>query len=184
MGMQFTLPPVKITFTRKNYHRPPLVGLFFNITLRNERLEPQWFLLPSKLNHPTELLSGGIDGVEVFRFGGQGRVVVGHFQGTGGFQAVLLPGNAEVTLHDFPIAFWGSLPEDSILVDVVIADQLLIGREAAQTWLGNDFMSDRQADVTSSQQEQLGSRYTPDRSEISVSMIGEHHITQQVDLGS
>src|SRR5436309_15143815 len=74
---------------------------------------------------------GGVDTLEVFAPRGQGRVIIGHFLGTGGFQALLLPPQAEVRLRLFPISYWGD-PPDRLRIEVVIARTFSIGGERAE----------------------------------------------------
>ena len=102
--------PAEIRFRELRMRKPPLVELYFDVVLRNDRAEPRWFLVPSNLGPGTSALltKGGVDGVEVFGPRGKGRVVIGHFLGTGGFYALLLPARAEVRLQMFPISYWGT----------------------------------------------------------------------------
>jgi len=179
--MQSTLPAVEITFVNKHYQRPPLVSLSFNVTLRNQASEPHWFILPSKLNLPA---GKGVDGVEVYHLRGQGHVVLGRFQGTDGFQVVLLPKNAEVTLRDLSVAYWGNLPKDFVVLEVVIAKQLTVGNEPVQNWFGGDPTSDAQAEVNATQQERFSSRFTPDRHEVPLSIGEARRIEVKVNLAN
>src|ERR1700730_17082211 len=121
-------PAAEIKFREMRLRKPPLVELYFDVLLRNNQAEPRWFLLPSNLSSESAPAGakGGVDGVEVFAPHGKGRVIIGHFLGTGGFQALLLPAHAEVRLRMFPISYWGDLP-DRIQVDVVAAKRLMIG---------------------------------------------------------
>jgi hypothetical protein len=162
--------PAEIKFRELRMRKPPLVELFFDLVLRNDRAEPRWFLLPSNLGPGTSALltKGGIDGVEVFGPRGKGRVVLGHFLGTGGFYALLLPARAEVHLRMFPISYWGDLP-DQLQVEVVTAKRLTIGGEPATAWFGLNPTSTVRADITESvlsQNRMIRSRHTPDRKEV------------------
>jgi hypothetical protein len=177
--MQSTLPAVEITFVNKRYQRPPLVSLSFNVTLRNQAAEPRWFILPSKLNLPP---GKGVDGVEIYQINGQGRVVIGRFQGTSGVQTLLLPANAQVTLWDLSIAYWGSLPKDEIALEVITAKQLTVGNEPIQAWFGNNPSSDAAAEVSIAQQEKLSSRFTSDRREVPLAIVEEQRIKIKVGL--
>ncbi len=166
----------EIKFRELRMRKPPLVELYFDIALRNDRAEPRWFLLPSNLGPGTSALltKGGIDGVEVFGPRGKGRVVVGHFLGTGGFYALLLPARAEVHLRMFPISYWGDVP-NQLEVEVVTAKRLTIGGEPAAAWFGLNPTSSRRADIPESvltQNRMLRSRHTPDRKEV-VTLIEE-----------
>jgi len=179
-------PPAEIKFREMHMRKPPLVELYFDIVLRNNRAEPRWFLLPSNLGPGTSALltKGGVDGLEVFGPRGKGRVVIGHFLGTGGFYALLLPARAEVHLRMFPISYWGDLP-DQLQVEVVTAKRLMIGGESATAWFGLNPTSSARADIPESvlsQNRMLRSRHTPDRKEVVTLIEKEIRLKLEVSL--
>lgn len=160
----------EIKFRELRMRKPPLVELYFDVVLRNDWAEKRWFLLPSTLGPGTAALftKGGVDSVEVFAPRGQGRVVLGHFLGTGGFCGLLLPARSEIHLQIFPISYWGDLP-DQLEVEVVTAKRLTIGGEPASAWFGLNPTSSVRADITEnvwSQNRMIRSRHTPDRKEV------------------
>src|SRR5882672_10737940 len=178
--------PAEIKFRELRMRKPPLVELYFDIVLRNDRPEPIRFLLPSKLGPGTSglLTKGGVDGVEVFGPRGKGRAVIGHFLGTGGFYALLLPARAEVHLRMFPISYWGDLP-DQLQVEVMTAKRLMIGREPATAWFGLNPTSSARADIPESvlsQNRMLRSRHTPDRKESATRSENESRFKVAVSL--
>jgi len=140
--------PAEITFREMRYGRPPLVYLFFDVVLRNDRTSPRWFLLPSNLGSGHGLIGekGGIDTLEVFTPRGNGQVIIGRFLGTGGFHALLLRPGAEVRLRRFPISFWGELPAN-LQIEIVTANRLTVGDETAQSWFGVKALSSARADI-------------------------------------
>jgi hypothetical protein len=142
-------PPAEITFQEMRYGRPPLLYLFFDVVLRNDRRSPRWFLLPSNLGPGHGLIGekGGVDTLQVFTPRGNGQVIIGRFLGTGGFQALLLPPRAEVRLRRFPISFWGEIPAN-LQIEIVIASQLTIGDETAERWFGVKALSSARADIS------------------------------------
>lgn len=177
---------VEIKFRELHMRKPPLVELDFDVVLRNDRAEPRWFLLPSNLgseNSPL-LAKGGVDGVEVFAPRGSGRVIIGHFLGTGGFYALLLPARAEVHLRMFPISYWGDLP-DQLPVEVVTAKRLTIGGEPASAWFGLNPSASARANITEnvlSQNRMVSSRHTPDRKEVVTSIEKDGRFRIRVSL--
>jgi hypothetical protein len=178
--------PAEIKFRELRMRKPPLVELYFDVMLRNDRAESRWFLVPSNLGPGTSALlsKGGIDGVEVFAPRGSGRVIVGHFLGTGGFYALLLPARAEVHLRMFPISYWGDLP-DQLQVEVVTAKRLMIGGEPATAWFGLNPTSSARADITESvlsQNRMVRSRHTPDRKEVEVVKEKESRFKLEISL--
>lgn len=179
-------PAAEIKFREMRPRKPPLTELSFDIVLRNDRARPRWFLVPSNLGPGTTslLTKGGIDGVEVFAPRGQGRVIVGHFLGTGGFYALLLPARARVHLGRFPISYWGDLP-DQLQVEVVTAKRLTIGNEPASVWFGLNPTSSVRADITEnvlSQNRMVSSRHTPDRKEVTTLIEKDGRFRIQVSL--
>ena len=139
---------IQIKFRNMRYGRPKLVYLSFDFTLHNDQKSPRWFLLPSNLGsgHAAIGEKGGVDTLEVFSPRGKGRVVVGRFLGTGGFNALLLPPGANVRLRLFPISYWGD-PPDNLEMEIVIAKGLTIGGDEAETWFGNSPLSSVKADI-------------------------------------
>jgi hypothetical protein len=178
--------PAEIKFRELRMRKPPLVELYFDVALRNDHVEPRWFLVHSNLGPGTSALltKGGVDGVEVFGPRGKGRVVIGHFLGTGGFYALLLPARAEVRLRMFPISYWGDLP-DHVQVEVVVAKRLTIGGEPAAAWFGLNPTCSARADITESvlsQTRMLRSWHTPDRKEVTTLSEGESRVELAVSL--
>jgi len=132
-------------------NQPPFVTRFFDVTLKNEAKEPRWFIFPRSLTQPrTE--TGGVDSVEVFKFGGTGTVLLGDFLGNGGFKAVLLPAHAEVTLKKLPIkSFEEKRLSGKTELPVVIASSITVGGKPAESWMGGAAASDAKASVVAEQ---------------------------------
>src|SRR6266566_8479187 len=74
-------PIAEMTFREMRWRKPPLVELYFDVVLHNDRTEPLWVLLPSNLGPESASVGtkGGVDGVEVIAPHGEGRVIIGHF---------------------------------------------------------------------------------------------------------
>jgi hypothetical protein len=178
--------PAEIKFREMHFGKPPLVNLFFDVVLRNDRNAPRWFLLPSNLGSGAASIGdkGGIDMLEVFAPPGKGRVIIGRFLGTGGFQALLLPAHAEVRLQMFPISYWGDVP-DCLQVHLVLAKGLIIGREPARKWFGIDPMSSVKADIAETALNPmriLRTRRTPDGREVGIWIEEESRFRLPVSL--
>jgi hypothetical protein len=179
-------PAAAIEFREARFRKPPLVDLYFDVVLRNKRAESRWFILPSNLGPESRATpaKGGVDGVEVFAPRGKGRVVIGHFLGTGGFYALLLPARSEVRLRLFPISFWGDLP-DQLQIEVVMAKSFIIGAEKAETWFGASPASSPKADIMEdslNHRRMLSSRHTPDHKEVSTSIEEDSRVAVLVSL--
>ncbi|MDX6498013.1 MAG: hypothetical protein QOG23_1273 [Blastocatellia bacterium] len=178
--------PAEITFREMRLRKPPLAELYFDITLHNYQSRPLWFLLPSNLGSGISALltKGGVDTVEVFAPRGSGRVIVGHFLGTGGFYALLLPARAEVRMQVFPISYWGD-PPDQLQVGVVTAQGLRIGGEPAASWFELNPTSSARAAIAESvlsPARMIGSRHSPDRKEVKAMSVGEKRFKLEVSL--
>jgi hypothetical protein len=159
--------------------------LFFDVTLYNKLAEPRWFLLPDKIT-PNQAQPYAVATLEVYKLGDQGEVVVGHFSGSRGFQALLLPPGGQVQLQRFPIPLWGK-PPASVMIEVVNARSLTVGDEPAEAWFGMNPMSTGQvtvlAEALATQRDVILARHTPDRSEVTVTVVADSRIQLQVDLG-
>jgi hypothetical protein len=168
------------------FRKPPLLDLYFDVTLRNNSSEPKWFLLPSNLGQNNQLdpARGGVDAVEVFAPKSKYRVLIGHFLGTGGFNALQLAGGAEVRMRNFAISFWGD-PPDQLPVSVIIAKQLTIGGESAATWFGVDPLISGKADTSENgggQTRAVQSRRAPDSREVSTLIVEASRVELTVAL--
>ena len=177
---------MEIKFRNMRFGRPPLVYLSFDVLLRNEEESPRWFLLPSNLGsgHGPIGEKGGVDTLEVFSPRGKGRVVVGRFLGTGGFNALLLPPGAAVRLRLFPISYWGD-PPDNLEIEIVIAKELTIGSEKAENWFGKSPMSGVKADIAEATENPMRmrtSRRTKDNKEVVPVIEEDRRLRLQVSL--
>jgi len=179
-------PEAEVKFRNMRAGKPPLQYLSFDVVLRNRERSARWFLLPSNLGsgHGPIGEAGGVDALETYSPRGNGRVIIGRFLGTGGFSALLLPGNAEIRLRQFPISFWGELP-DSLEIEVVIAKTLKIGDQTAESWFGPRPMSSVKADITEDAEDvrrMHGSKRTPDNKEVRTVTEGVRRVKLQVSL--
>ena len=181
MNAVATRVPVELEFTGKRYQRPPEAILFFDATLRNENAAGRWFLLPVALDVLGGQTGFGVSGIEVFELAGQGRVVLGRFYGAARFQTVYLPAGGKVRIRQFSISIAGQLPQ-RVSLDIVIAAELRIGDETAESWFGVDPACDIDADVSRDQAKMLASRHTPDLHEVPVVTAEEQRLTLQVEL--
>jgi hypothetical protein len=178
---------VEIKFRQMRFAKPPLVYLSFDVTLRNNEKSPRWFLLPSNLGsgHAAIGEKGGVDTLEVFSPRGKGHVVVGRFLGTGGFNALLLPSGAAVRLRLFPISYWGD-PPDNLEIEIVIARELTIGGDKAESWFGNNPMSSVKADIAEDAENAMRVRTakrTKDNKEVVPVIEADQRLRLQVSLG-
>jgi hypothetical protein len=178
---------MEIKFRQMRFGKPPLVYLSFDVTLLNDQKSPRWFLLPSNLGsgHAAIGEKGGVDTLEVFTSRGKGHVVVGRFLGTGGFNALLLPPGAVVRLRLFPISYWGD-PPDNLQIEIVIARELTIGSDKAESWFGNSPLSSVKADIAENAENPMRmrtSKRTKDNKEVAPVIEEDRRLRLQVSLG-
>ena len=183
---RLVLPAAEVKFVDMRFGKPPLVYLTFDVRLRNDDESPRWFLIPSNLGAGHEPIGGkgGIDALETISLSGKGRVTIGRFLGTGGFNAILLSPHADVRLRRFPISYWGELPE-SLPLEIVISNSVVVGNDSAESWFGEDSSSSREVDIPSDagSTKRMGkTKRTPDNKEV-VPVIGvERTVQLQVSL--
>ena len=179
-------PAMEIKFRAMRFGRPPLVYLSFDVILRNDANGPRWFLLPSNLGsgHGAIGEKGGVDTLEVFTPRGKGHIVVGRFLGTGGFNALLLPARAELRLRLFPISYWGD-PPASLQIETVIAKNLTIGVDKAESWFGKSPLTSVKADITEDAENPMRvrtARRTKDNKEVAPVIEEDRRLTVDVSI--
>jgi len=169
---------VEIQYCGVQMGKPPLKYLTFNVTMHNLAARTQWFLWPRSLYEqtPGPMKENGVNGAEIFA-APERKVMVAQFLGSirlqprsaGGFQALLLPAGATVTVRDFGIHFWGD-NFSPLPIQVVIADHVLIGSVPVDRWAGVNMLSARSADVSSRQITMVRSKFTRRRNELPVTV--------------
>ena len=172
--------PLEIAFCAARPSKPPLQRLFFNITLRNRSDHPRWFLLPRSLYAEASASPARdfVDVVEVRSAAPRQKVKIADFMGSvrlqpessGGFQALLLPGGARVTVRNFLIRLWGET-DKPLPVRLVIADEVTIAGSSATQWLAADLLTDAEADVEDNPSNVIMSKHAPDLQQFSVKII-------------
>lgn len=181
--MHASLPVAEFKLSGIMRRRPPIVSVMFDAEFRNPNSEALWFLVPGHLNSSLLSRPGGVDGVEVFELTGRGRVVVGHFQGTQDFVALLLPAGAAITIRRFTLQLWQQLPAEEVSIEVVFAKSVTAGGEDASAWFGMNPASDASADVTTEGGRLVASKHTPDRGEVPLTVDEDRRMTIRVSLG-
>ena len=179
-------PLAEIKFRELHFRKPPLVELVFDVVLRNDRDQARWFLLQSNI-HPDKTgiaSNGGVDALEVFAPQGEGRVIIGRFLGTGGFQSLLLPGRAEIHLQGLAISYWGDVP-DNLQIEVLVAKRLMIAGQSARKWFQLDPMCSARADIAetiSGKTRMIRSIHTPDSKEVTTHIDEDQRLELKVSV--
>jgi len=176
--------PAEIEYVELRYGRPPSMSLYFDVRLRNLHPEARWFLLPRSLAEWRDIGgSGGVNSAEIFEYGPAGAHVVrlGDFYGNGGFAAMLLPAEADITLRRFVIrTTQDPRPEQQVTIPLVIAREVKIGNEAAETWFGGNALSAKNADVMADQGRMSNTHSSSDGKEMKVTLVDEERLTIDV----
>ncbi|WP_437656642.1 hypothetical protein [Sorangium sp. So ce1182] len=174
--------PVSAAFQDKQLEKPPHVRLFLDVRMHNEAPDPRWFLLPTRVReHPSR--AAGIIGASVLWLGPGRGASIGEFTGLPGFQAMLLPGGAEIQVRGLPIT--GELRDleaGAITMDVVIASDLNIGGEPASAWFGGDPTCAAGTDVQWSHDHVRNSRDNPGFKGVPVSIAEERRVMVPVKI--
>lgn len=174
-------PAVEMTFAGKVPGKPPITTVQLDVTLRNAEKAPRWFVFPAKL--PLEAIGAGdgVTGVEVFDASGEGRVVLGKFLGTAGFQAVLVAADGEVSLAKLGIPVWKTGAKGPLAIEVIVASEITVGGQPAAAWFGTASpVSDARASGDASKAKRAASKMTEDRDEVPVVFTEDRRIAIDV----
>lgn len=134
-----TPPTFAAELVHRQYRKPPLVNLTFDVTLSNTSSEPRWFVFPDSLGR-SNVPGGGVDSLEAYALSGKpGNAKLGDFMGTGGFEAVRAPAHARLKLHKIVVtARHRGGHVGPIEFDVIVARSILIDGKPAQAWFDAD----------------------------------------------
>src|SRR5262245_40597980 len=69
---------VELVFVESKTPKGQTKKLLFDVTLRNARTEPRWFVLPAVVHPQDKMIKSGVDGVELWSLKGNAKVIVGH----------------------------------------------------------------------------------------------------------
>ena len=169
-------PAVRAKITAEHPGRPPLTRLELDVILNNDAGDPRWFILPLT----TQPRSGGVDTAQAFALNGRGKVTLGRFGGTGGFQAVLLPAHGEVTIHQLAFQNWGERGK-KLAIEIIVAKGFKIGDHPDKKWFTGDPTSDAKADVGEAKSKPVGIGVTtPFSKELPVTFTADRRVTVEV----
>ncbi|HEY3451272.1 MAG TPA: hypothetical protein VGK67_33245 [Myxococcales bacterium] len=125
------MPTARFTHVGTWLGKPPLAVLSFDVALRNPGPKAHWLFLPQAVGTGS---SGGVRGVTVWELPGTPPAWLWELEGMGGGWAVRLPPGGEATLRGWGLKSWFSPIPNSIPVEVVLADDLLVGGEPVARW--------------------------------------------------
>jgi hypothetical protein len=177
-------PTVDIRYVDIRRGKPPSATLYFDVHLRNPRLEQRWFLLPRSLDRGSDISrAGGVTSADIYEYGTteSGIVRLGDFRGNGGFAAVLLPAGADVSLRRFAVSTMQTSGQlQPVSFPSIIVEQVVINGEPAETWFGGNAVTAKiveiEADAGRKAHVHGGSNIT----ELKVSLVSEERFTLEV----
>jgi len=172
------LPAVEMCLAGMTMGKPPLKELAFNITVRNNGRHARWFLFPAALYEQGQSSPAGtgVDGAEVYSSLPAPGIKVIHFFGSvrlqpesaGGFKAILLPAQSEVSIASFDIGYWADNLNRRLAIKVLATDEVLVNGMAAARWVGDELVSQGAGRVSEKEFKAEHSRFTDDRGEVPV----------------
>ena len=98
---------VKLQFMEFGLRPPPFFDLLFQADIENPGAQPHWVLFPLYLDRSSGFGQLLASAVEIFELPGKGLLRIARFLGDGSFQAMRLPPQARVRIHEFPITLIG-----------------------------------------------------------------------------
>jgi hypothetical protein len=160
-----TPPDVTVLAARLHYRRPPLGVVVVDLVLGNPASRPRWLLVPDNLS-PTDDTT--VNGAESWLLAGSGRLPVTHFQGLGGFYALLLPPGATVRVRDLSVDIDTDALADGLALTVTSAAQVRVGDTAVQDWFGAPAACAPGSDASTCGATLVAERWSDDMSELAV----------------
>lgn len=137
-----------LIFRRFGQRPPPFIDLVMDLNIVNSSDAAQWFFLPTYLDQQSGFGALQASSAEIFELPGTGRVRVARFLGATSFQALRVPANGHIQVHEFPITYIGEPPRGTVRIPVQQAAGWRIGGQDAEEWLPTDVTSAAQAEVT------------------------------------
>jgi len=125
------MPTARFAHVGTWHGKPPLAVLSFDVSLRNPGPKARWVLLPNSVGSSR---SGGVRGVTVWELPGSPAAWLWELEGAGGGWAVRLPPGGEATLRGWGLESWHSPILQAVSIEVVLADELLLGGEPVARW--------------------------------------------------
>jgi hypothetical protein len=170
---------VRLRFRSYDMRPPPLTDLLFDAVFENTEQHALWFVLPQFLDQKELRLIAA--SVEIHELPGGGKVRIAHFMGGTSFQTLCLPSGATVKVRDLPITSAGRPSPSDLVVQALLAEQMRIGEQSAEEWLGVDMISSKNADVTGEPGVIIASKDSDGGKPIPVTLMGMRKLAVSVE---
>lgn len=158
--------------------RPPLVRLTVDMQIANPGAGRRWFLVPDVVSSSSAL--GPVNGASVRLLAGVGRAPMAHFEGRGGFYALLLEEGSTLRVRDLTLD--GDVDDAGAALAVVTAGGVTVGGVAAEAWYGVDPVCDPDANVSAVEAELVAERWPNGDPELEVVVEGTTEVATDLTL--
>lgn len=172
-----SIPSVSARRTAVEDMRPPLIRLLVDLWLSNPSGPRRWFLVPDAISPVTPL--GPVNGAGIRLLAGSGRVTLAHFEGQGGFYALLLDSGARVQLRDLWLD--ADAEHGGRTLTVVTAAEVVVGDTPAEAWYDVDPLCDREAAVSAMDGVLISERWPEGNPELEVVVREAIDLTAALD---
>lgn len=173
---------VQLQFMDYGLRPPPFIDLLFHAEIENPAAKPVWVLFPLYIDPSSAFAELLASSVEIVELPGKGLLRIARFLGDGSFQAIRLPANARIRIHQLPITYIGEPPKTEITVSIIVAEKLNIGDQPAEDWFSLDLTSSKEADVTEEPGAVIASQDTPGAKPLPVTPSGAHSLHLRIPL--
>lgn len=178
---------IEMKFIETGFAHSPEEPLLFDVTINNLSGQTKWVIFPGKIDFTRKKEErGGVDGLSILqKKENENRIVLGIFMGTGGFQVLNIPPEAEIHLGKFSISHWDEdihIINTPFSIEIIIANDISIGGKPARDWFTVDPLCSAKADILCENLVILDEIMTPDNKEHPVTINKEYSYNLYFDL--
>jgi hypothetical protein len=132
-------PSVELKLVRLLRGKPPLATFTFDLTIRNQNPNPQWFIFPTNIYEynlkPKIQPISNLKAIEYESKGSKAILVRLDAAGSGQLSAFLLAANTEIKLRNLEISLWGEYPRE-LPIEFITTNNLTIDGKSIETYSG------------------------------------------------
>jgi hypothetical protein len=132
-------PSVELKLVRLQRGKPPLTRFTFDLTIRNQNPNPQWFIFPTNIyEHNLKPQIQPISNLKAIEYQDkESKAILVRLDaaGSGELSAFLLAANTEIKLHNLEISIWGEYPVD-LPIEFITTNNLTIDSKSVETYSG------------------------------------------------
>jgi hypothetical protein len=132
-------PSVELKLVRRLPGKPPLTTLTFDLTIRNQNPNSQWFIFSTTIYEhnlkPKIQPISNLKAIEYENRGSKAILLRLYAAGSGQLSAFLLAANTEIKLRNLEISVWGEYPVD-LPIEFITTNNLTIDGKSVETYSG------------------------------------------------